>query len=623
MIRSGRAWLVVAAILFAVLLLPGAPVRADGLFMKDRAFPVPPGIPAQRALIVHRDGVESLVVESSLDAAGQTFGWVLPIPARPTALEEVTSGALDTLDLATRPRVVTRDSLAELLIPAALALLLIAVLRRYEAARDRRRESGGPVKSGVLTVLLCLLAVLFAMVAIPNLHAGKLGIAGVEVAGVRASDAQRVGNYETVVLEARDGSALDAWLERNGLAPLPAAGVPVVADYISRGWVFVAARLAREGTGPATPHPLAVRFPAERPIYPMRLTALAGGRTDLRIHVVAGGSASCAPLEARFSGEFTDATVSPAGLSFPDPRPMLSHGPSWSARRIAHPGLLSRLWSGCVVTRLEGGMVSAAMDRDLVFDVGETVPGLHVLHTPEAAWRDALESVVWWWVVALLVLTVVPGRVLPALGGGPASAFLRWGLLLTVLGGAAVAAVRLSLQTVAATDIVRGVSPGGRDGAWRRLLAGTGGYGGKSLAEVRALVEDRVRDAGLRNPFTGRPAVRGDAPGDFDVIEDHRGPVLRLWSLEGATVDRAWHVARVEARIYPDSGSTPSSAGVEEAVRLLFPDGTFRGGVENPFTGAPMRLGPDPGDAEILLEKGKVVFRLRFRDGKFEDVSIP
>ena len=96
-----RRVLVPVGLVLAFALAP--PALADGCFFKNRGFPVPPSIPAQRALIVHRDGKELLVVESTLDAEGQTFGWVLPLPARPTDLREATPGALDTLDLATRP----------------------------------------------------------------------------------------------------------------------------------------------------------------------------------------------------------------------------------------------------------------------------------------------------------------------------------------------------------------------------------------------------------------------------------------------------------------------------------------------------------------------------------------
>ena len=37
-----------------------------------------PDIPFQRAVVAHRDGVERLVIESSLDGEGKGFAWVIP-----------------------------------------------------------------------------------------------------------------------------------------------------------------------------------------------------------------------------------------------------------------------------------------------------------------------------------------------------------------------------------------------------------------------------------------------------------------------------------------------------------------------------------------------------------------
>ena len=37
-----------------------------------------PDIPFQRAVVAHRDGVEQLLIESSLDGAGKGFAWVIP-----------------------------------------------------------------------------------------------------------------------------------------------------------------------------------------------------------------------------------------------------------------------------------------------------------------------------------------------------------------------------------------------------------------------------------------------------------------------------------------------------------------------------------------------------------------
>jgi len=610
----GGAW-ARGGIVLGLLAAVAAVARADGCFFKDRRFPAPAPIPAQRALIVHRDGVERLVVESTLDAEGQAFGWVLPLPSTPTSVEVSTPGALDTLDLATRPRIVTRGSVIEILVPVGLIVVLAFALRLYGAG-VRGDQPLGKSPAGAF-VLVALLALLAAMISIPNLLAGRLGMP--TVPGVRASDPQRVGNYEVTVLQARDATALGAWLEKSGLAPVPEAGRPIVDDYAARGWTFVAARLVREGKGPAAPHPLSVTFPSARPVYPMRLTALAGGTTDVRLHVVAGGAASCPPLEIRFSGAFREDEVDVSGFAGERGR-MLVHGDPWEPRRVAHPSLRENLWDGCVVTRLEGSMASADMTRDLEFEVGGTETRVHVLHTPAAAWREALSSVAWFWAAAVLALVLVPDGRLPSLGAR-GSPFFRWVVVLAAAGGAATALIRMPLATIPESDLVSGGSPFRFAGVSARILREIDGYAGRSPAEARAVLESNFRAHGTTNPFTGKPVRWGDSPGDVLLLEDHRGLVLRTFSLEGAPVDRAWHVERLRGMLVESNARRPTGT-LDEARRSVFPDGSMAGGVRSPFTGAPVREGRDPGDAEVAEKGGRLLLRAWFREGRNEDLEI-
>jgi hypothetical protein len=595
------------------------PARADGIFFKDRRFPVPPPIPAQRALIVHRDGKELLVVESTLDADGQTFGWILPVPAKPTSVQEVTAGALDTLDLATRPKVLSDGSSTEVLVILGLVFVLVLALRLYFA----RRRGEDPPRGGLesMVVLLALLGLLFVF-AIPNLGAGRLGIATPTIPGVLATEPQRVGNYEVTVLEARDAGALGGWLEKSGLAPVPPAGKAIVDDYIAGGWVFVAVRLVRDGAGLAAPHPLAVAFPSEKPVYPMRLTALAGGTTDLRIHVVAAGSAEGAPLEARFSGMFEKGTRAILGHHGQEDRQVLACGGPWEMRALAHPFLLDRLWDGCVVTRLEGAMAPRDMDRDLVFTVGDTTPRTYVLYTPAEAWRKAMGTVAWFWALALFVLLFVPDSSLPALGAR-GSPFIRWVLVVTVVAGGAVALVRIPLPKIPEAQLVTGQDPFRLSGFGSRILRENDGYAGKPLPEVRAFLESKFRAFAVSNPYTGKPIGWGDSPGGFQLLEDYRGPVLRVWSLEGAPIDRPWFTDRIEWILYDVHWNwPPGGVGAEEVRKRLFPDGAFIRGLRNPFTGEPVRQGRDPGNAEVVEENRAIFLRIWFREGKSCDYRI-
>lgn len=92
------------AIVAAVLLLP-ALAFCDGCFFQSVALPDLPRIPMQRALVAYKDGEEHLIVESALDGEGQSFGWVLPVPAEPSELTPVSPGLLVTLDVLTAPKI--------------------------------------------------------------------------------------------------------------------------------------------------------------------------------------------------------------------------------------------------------------------------------------------------------------------------------------------------------------------------------------------------------------------------------------------------------------------------------------------------------------------------------------
>ena len=607
-------------LLLLLLLLPLDPALADGGYFKSARMAVVPSIPAQRALIVHRDGVERLVVESTVDAEAQALGWIVPLPARPTSVEAATPGILDTLDVATRATVPPDGMWLEVLLLPGLLLLLGALLILHRAQVAGTAGPGSPALR--IALLLGLLFSLLFLVAVPNLLAARLGIGGAPVTGVEATASRRIGSYDVVVLEAKDASALGAWLEGAGLAPLAPEAIPVIEAHVSEGWVFLAARLAHEGGGRAAPHPLSVTFPAERPVYPMRLTGLAGGGTDLRIHVVAAGWAAGRPLRVTRSRRFEgipDGRVT-GDYTFEE-RPMLSDGDGWEGRRIAHPDLMALLWDGCVVTRLEGRMEAAAMDRDLLPEVGEYRPVERLLRTPGEAWRAAGTTVSLFWCLGLLVLLLTPARLL-AFPGEAGLPHFRWIGLLTVGAVAATAGLRASMETIPAEEL--------RSSRWIRMpalmvLDDSDGYAGRTLEEARAALEAAFRKERIQDPFAGGPVRWGDSPGCVELFEDHRGPVLRVWSLEGAPVERAWHEARVENsimhhRFQVGPGPFPTVVDLRER---LHDQGLLLGGLRNPFTGDLLREGTGPGDVEILITaEKKLLLRLHGRAGRTTDIDL-
>jgi len=60
-----------------LFLLISAAAHADGIFIGQKQIPP---IPAQRALISFKDGIERLVVDSSVGGDGTELAWVIPVP---------------------------------------------------------------------------------------------------------------------------------------------------------------------------------------------------------------------------------------------------------------------------------------------------------------------------------------------------------------------------------------------------------------------------------------------------------------------------------------------------------------------------------------------------------------
>ncbi|GGW39280.1 hypothetical protein GCM10010503_14440 [Streptomyces lucensis JCM 4490] len=100
---------------------------------------------------------------------------------------------------------------------------------------------------------------------------------------------QRLGPFDVARLTATDPAALGDWLHAHGFA-LPARLKTALQPYVDRHWEYVAVRLAPDTSG-AMLHgaldPLHLTFAADRPVYPMRLSRLAGLPQSLGLYVLA------------------------------------------------------------------------------------------------------------------------------------------------------------------------------------------------------------------------------------------------------------------------------------------------------------------------------------------------
>ena len=369
---------VVLGLLFAA----GGSAWADGMYFSP--VPDPPSIPTQRAMIVWRDGVETLVVESTVKTASPDLGWVLPLPAEPRSLDVMDAGTLTCMASCQRPELLSgqpRFMPGPLWTAAGLVTLVVVLhlvlVRKWNGWR-------------YVQMLLCCF-----LVGAGYWHgfgrwdgegqwtelSAKGHAAG---GGIEVSGETRIGNYTATVLRAKSSAALDEWLWGNGLLKLDPAARKIVDEYIAAKWCFVVARL-RKDVSQATPQPIVARFATAGPVYPMRLTALNRATTHVDLYVVADRQAQAPGFECIAADTYAPTNERSYSITF-DYR----HD-RWGAHyrakkldlKVGNPDVGELMWDGCVLTALAADMPPENMASDIAISMAPLQPARAVRCTQE------------------------------------------------------------------------------------------------------------------------------------------------------------------------------------------------------------------------------------------------
>jgi len=496
-----------------------ATVDADGKYWPERAYPKPPSIPTQRALLVYRGGQERLIIESALDGEGQSFGWVIPLPSAPTELSVATPGILDTLEYVTQPRIAHDQG------DVFLTLMMVVVLAALfggQALSTRRRPS--IIFSAFLVILMFVVSSMF----LPALGRS----AAMSANSVRVLQASVIGSYDVTVLEATDSSALDTWLRDNGFAALSDEEKRIVGDYIKDKWVFVASKLRRDGTGLSVPHPISMAFNSANPVYPMRLTAASGGPVALDLYVVADGRASCSRLKTAFSDSYNGPMN---GQQFGHDGAKCYDGDSFGV--VGHEALVALFWNRCTLTKLSANLTPQDMRKDFAVGLSAARPYRRHVYTVQGAFHTGVVSAVLAW-SALLVLaafTWIPGV---AREKGQLKALKL--VIAPITGGAVIllGLVYVSLPKIDVVTVGRFPFMRQKQATLERALLIEQYLQGRgenrpTLQEARGDIAEAFRKKGLQNPLTGQPLRESDSPGDYMLFEDGRGIVFRSYDWRG------------------------------------------------------------------------------------------
>lgn len=379
-------------------------LHADGIILPPVAAPEVT-MPDQRALLVWRDGTETLVIESRFVSAGERFAWVVPLPSRPE-IKPATAGTLPALQAVFRPRIIAPASFSILAVATMLAtpLLLLFVFEPHHAKTIYSRALATILGLGAILALLgtveaivydrgsgwvivptlvlaatawalwrhptrlvtswalTLILLLLAAMAIPAF--AKVRSSTGPLADGLSIEYQVIGDYDVAILSGSDATNIGRWLNQNGFA-LPPASASVLAEHAAAGGCFVATKLrhAVPASEKQAPHPLVFTFKTSTPVYPMKLTGTGIRSTlDLDLFVFGDAVAHVENLPLRACGRVE--------IPVPGKATPRSHKASWTPPEedlieISHTALRELCVNTTIATRLRGTLQPDQMQEDM------------------------------------------------------------------------------------------------------------------------------------------------------------------------------------------------------------------------------------------------------------------
>ena len=189
---------------------------------------VPINQAAEQIVFHQEDNYITAMVRILYSGNAEDFSWVVPVPDTP----EISLGAdltFNELDFATRPQFQLQQS--------------GNVCEQDQPVRIAIAESDGVAES-----------------------------AG-DDSGVTVEEELEIGPFDIDVVSSDNADDMSIWLEDNGYL-INDRGLSLIEPYVLAGMKFVAVKL-RSGETSGSIQPLIMRYPSEKPMVPIRLTAIA------------------------------------------------------------------------------------------------------------------------------------------------------------------------------------------------------------------------------------------------------------------------------------------------------------------------------------------------------------
>lgn len=494
---------------------------ADGCYIPEAKKKLP-GIPIQRALVKYQHGTETLIIESTLDGEGNSFGWIIPVPNEPQRFEKVSPGLLKTLSLQIQPKINhIKPNPGVFGIPIIIIFAILIIISCFSIIRWG--------KKGIIVFLI--LSVLFFF-GVPNFITYRAGPGPLSIANpsVEIKSREIVGNYEIFILAAKESFELNQWLEDNRFSKIPQKAIPIVDHYISDGWYFAVAKLQTTANGISTPHPVLLEFETDRPVYPMQLTALPDSPVYLELFVAAENEAIPVNynLQKEYCGHFTYKTIwsdsTPA-----DTKGFVSAGGWRLDKGIAHSDALKVMWDGCVVTKFADKISSSEMDDDIFFEFKDPRPYQLQLYSTRGRLNKSIFNATLVIVFGMPILTIFYRLTKKRKNRLSLSKLL---LILPILWASGFVLTYASIgKTTEVSTLHR---------SWPSNFA-------VALSNVFALPENTFSNGaeliklldmeGITNPITNEPILIEDSPGNIILEKDGDGFRIKLCLENGSFLD--------------------------------------------------------------------------------------
>jgi len=497
-----------AAMVMPVLLLAFCRIcSADGYIMPEVRVK-PPDMPIQRALVKYHDGVETLVIEATFEGEGRNFGWIIPVPSIPQKFERVSPGLLNTLSFQLNYKI---EHLEPWEIMPYLFLIMLLALNCFCWILAGWR-------SGLATLALTVIITLILIPQFAGYRASFTDSPRIKLVGKEA-----IGNYEIFIIEAKGSSDLNNWLGANGFEKFPEKILPTLNDYIKKKWYFAAAKLTKKNQGLSAPHPIAIQFKSEKPVYPMRLTALSPSDLNLELFIIAGGEA--VPINyslKKIYCDIFDYTEMRSGIS-PIPEDTLGfvgRGHIYPLRynQIGHPEAKKLMWPGCVVTRFTGRFSSSEMKEDILFGLRDAEPYRAVVHSRQGALFSALRYPGILFSMGLLTLTIYYGnRLSKASRLSRFKSLARPLLVLSIVCIAVFVSSYLLMGEKKNVQVLGHTSSDWRSAATLLTAVLWDSVQGNLTMSDAELLDSISKEYPNFNPYTREPFIIEDSPGNITV----------------------------------------------------------------------------------------------------------